>query len=299
MRALVFGSANLDKTYHVESIVSEGMTVSCTAMDQACGGKGFNQAIALGRAGVHTYFAGAVGSDGSALIDELQKTGIDTRYLMRRGMPSGHAIIQLDAQGRNCIVVCPGANDSVTKSDIDGVLESFGEGDVLVVQNEMSNTNHAINVARKRGIVVALNPSPMNAKVLEWDVASADYLFVNESEGESLSGKKAPEDILNSLHTKFPKTCVVLTLGEKGSLCVDGDGTRASTAAWKVDAVDTTAAGDTFTGYFLAARLEGRSLEEALRVASVASGIAVTRRGAAPSIPVREEVATIMASACG
>lgn len=290
MRALVFGSANLDRTYHVKSFVSEGRTISCTGMEEACGGKGFNQAIALSKAGVETFFAGAVGRDGSELIKVLEDADVDTRFLMRRDTLSGHAVIQIDAKGRNCIIVCPGANDSVTENDVDDVLGSFGEGDLLVVQNEMSNTRHAIDVAHERGVLVALNPSPFDGRVLDWDIGSADYLFVNESEGESLSGDKAPEAILESLHARFPHTCIVLTLGEQGSRCIDCDGVRRSAAALQVDAVDTTAAGDTFTGYFLAARLQGESLDTALLMASAASGIAVTRHGAAPSIPSREEV---------
>ncbi|MBQ6491403.1 MAG: ribokinase [Atopobiaceae bacterium] len=298
MKALVFGSANLDRTYHVSRFVAEGETVSCLGMEEACGGKGFNQAIALCRAGADTVFAGAVGKDGSPLVDCLVEDGVDTRHLLRRDMPSGHAVIQLDPEGRNCIIVCPGANDSVSESDVDDVLGSFSAGDMLVVQNEMSSTGRAIRVAHELGMIVALNPSPFDERILDWDIDCADYLFVNEVEGRLLSGMEDPETILGNLHSRLPHTFIVLTLGEQGSRCIGPDGVVRSAAAMSVDVVDTTAAGDTFTGYFLASRLRGESIDEASLLASVASGLAVTRCGAAPSIPKLEEV-VVLASTYG
>ena len=290
MKALVFGSANLDKTYRVNHFVSEGETISCISMEESCGGKGFNQAIALCRAGAATAFAGAIGKDGAALLDELVASGVDTRHLIHRDMPTGHAVIQLDPEGRNCIIVCPGANGSVTKKDVDKVLSSFGRGDLLVVQNEMSHTEYAICKAHELGMIVAINPSPVDEDVLHWDIECSDYLFVNEVEGALLSGKEDADSMLDELHSRYPNTCVVLTLGALGSMCVDTDGEVRTHAALAVEAVDTTAAGDTFTGYFLAARLGEESLDTALLMATVASGLAVTRPGAAPSIPIRKEV---------
>lgn len=295
MRALVFGSANLDRTYHVEHFVTKGETASCTRMQEACGGKGFNQALALQRAGFDTCFAGAIGTDGDALATELEMAGVDTSLLIRRPGPTGHAVIQLDKDGHNCIIVCPGANGTITTEDVEATLDSFVPGDLLVVQNEMSETDYAIRAAHRRGMLVAANPSPFDGRIRSWDIGCIDYLFVNEVEGALLSGKGDAEGILCELHARHPETCVILTLGGQGCQCLGTDGVVRAVRAMTVDVVDTTAAGDTFTGYFLAEVLRQRGLDQALRTATVASGLAVTRAGAGPSIPSMSEVAALLA----
>ena len=290
MRAVVFGSANLDRTYRVDHIVSAGETLSCRSMSEACGGKGFNQAIALARGGIATSFAGAIGSDGAPLVRMLEEAGVDTSHLMRREGPSGHAIIQLDDAGTNCIVVCAGANGTVTEADVDAVLADFEAGDLLVVQNEMSSTPYAIRAAHKREMIIAANPSPCDERIKEWDIGCVDYLFVNEGEAAALSHESEPEAMLARLHELYPDICIILTLGEEGSLCTAADGSVLKCPAEIVDAVDTTGAGDTFTGYFLAEVMVHAPLSRALAHASAASALCVTRHGAAPSIPTREEV---------
>jgi ribokinase len=265
-------------------------------MQEACGGKGFNQALALCRAGFDTCFAGAIGRDGDALAAELESAGVDTTHLLRRTGPTGHAVIQLDKEGHNCIIVCSGANGTVTADEVEATLDAFGPGDLLVVQNEMSETDYAIRTAHRRGMLVAANPSPFDERIQAWDIDCIDYLFVNEVEGALLSGTSDVEGMLAEFRSRYPETCIVLTLGEQGSRCLGTDGVVRAADAMPVDVVDTTAAGDTFTGYFLAEVLRGNDLDQALRAATVASGLAVTRAGAGPSIPHMSEVAALLDS---
>ena len=294
MKMVVFGSLNIDKTYTVADFVRPGQTISAAKMEQFCGGKGFNQAIALRRAGNEVFFAGAVGQDGGMLLDNLDRNGIDRRYVKQTTGATGHAIIQLDAKGQNCIIILAGANGEITQEDVESTLAGFGAGDLIVLQNEISCVELIIRRAHEKGMIVAFNPSPYDEKIAACNMTCVDFLLVNETEGAAMAGMDAPEAILDALHARYPHLNVVLTLGGDGSIFQSSDGQRFACGVHPVQAVDTTAAGDTFTGYFLSEMLRHGEADRALRMASVAAGIAVSRKGAEPSIPMLSEVKDIV-----
>ena len=290
MKYLVFGSLNIDRTYSVPHFVSAGETLSAGKMELFCGGKGFNQAVALARAGKEVWFAGAVGADGQMLLDALAADGIHAQYVKRTNGASGHAVIQVDPQGQNCIMILAGANGEITEADVDTVLAAFGPGDLIVLQNEITNVAYILRRAAEKGMTVALNPSPCDGRIAEYDMNNVSYLLVNEVEGSLIAGCEAPGAIPDKLHEAYPHMNIVLTLGSRGAVYCGKDGRRYSCGICRTNAVDTTAAGDTFTGYFLAEITDSGDAEAALQQASIASGISVSRKGASPSIPGRAEV---------
>lgn len=292
MRYLVFGSLNIDRTYSVDHFVRPGETMSADHMALYCGGKGFNQAVALARAGAEVCFAGAVGADGGMLEDALRADGIDTSHLMHRPGATGHAVIQVNRAGQNCIMILAGANGEIVPEDVPRALSGFGPGDAVVLQNEITCVAEIMASAHRRGMTVVLNPSPCDERAMGYDLAKVDYLLINAGEGMTLAGCETPDRILPRLHERCPGMRVVLTLGEQGAVYMDGEGNTLSCGAYPVHAVDTTAAGDTFTGFFLAELLKSGNGARALRLAAAASGIAVSRPGASPSIPRLSEVLT-------
>ena len=294
MKMVVFGSLNIDKTYSLTDFVHPGETVSALKMEQFCGGKGFNQAVALRRAGNEVCFAGAVGADGDFLLDALDRNGIDRTFVKQTAGATGHAIIQLDARGQNCIIILAGANGEITPADVEKTLAAFGEGDLIVLQNEISCVPEILRLAHEKGMIVAFNPSPFNEKIADCDIACVDYLLVNETEGAAMAGETAPDAILDALHARYPRLNVVLTLGGDGSVFQSAEGPRHACGIHKVQAVDTTAAGDTFTGFFLSEMLRHGDAPRALKIAAAAAGIAVSRKGAEPSIPEMGEVETVL-----
>lgn len=292
MRVLSFGSLNIDYVYEVPRFVGGGETLPALSLRRFSGGKGLNRSVALARAGLEVRHAGAVGRDGLFLLEELRAAGADTRYVeVLEDVSTGHAVIQRTPAGENCILLYGGANRRITREHIDRVLSDFGPGDALVLQNEISELPYLAEQAKKRDMIVALNPSPMEEGLLSL-LPSAGYLILNEIEASQLLrglGKPVPE-AGEALAEALPSSAtIVLTLGPQGSLCAAG-GRLIRQAAVPVRPVDTTAAGDAYTGFFLAGALSGRGVEWAMEYASAAAAIAVTRPGAAPSIPSREEV---------
>lgn len=294
MKILVYGSLNIDKTYSLNSLVRPGETVSALKMEQFCGGKGFNQAIAFRRAGNDVCFAGAVGTDSQMILDELDRNGIDRKLVRELPCATGHAIIQVDGNGQNSIIILAGANGTNDSARVDEVLSYFGCGDLVVLQNEIPCVDEIIRKAHGKGMIVAYNPSPFNEKCLMCDLGQTDILLINETEGEAMTGIAEPKAILDRLHERHPELAVVLTLGHRGSAFMNKDGTVCTSGIYASDAVDTTAAGDTFTGYFLSTYFGGQSPEDALRIAAIASGISASRNGAGPSIPTLEETMQLL-----
>ena len=282
-----FGSVNIDHVYSVPHFVRPGETLASTDYKVFSGGKGFNQSTALTRAGAKVAHAGKIGADGAWLKDALAADGADVSLLETCGEPTGHAVIQVDESGQNCIIICGGANRAITAAYAKEVVARFGKGDTLLLQNEISAIPEIIRAARARGLSIAFNPAPMGQEVLGYPLDLVDLFIVNEVEAAELAcvaADAAPDVVRDALRAKFPRAGVVLTLGSSGSIA-DIDGERESVAARRVEAVDTTAAGDTYIGYFLAARQRGLSLREAMEKATEAAAICVTRAGAAPSIP--------------
>lgn len=291
MKVLNIGSLNIDKVYQVEHFVQAKETIKSLAYTENSGGKGLNQSVALAKAGAETYHAGSVGKDGAMLTDVLKESGADISLIKISDKPTGHAIIQVEGNGQNCIMICGGANDDVTKEDIDKAISGFGKGDVLLLQNEVSNIDYAIEKAHDKGLTVILNPSPISDALKQCRLDLVDIFILNEVEGQALTGVSAedPDGIGESLKKAFPGATFVLTLGDKGSRYIKGDEVYAQDI-FKVKAVDTTAAGDTFSGYFIAGMAKGLTPQENLRNAAAASAIAVSRPGAAPSVPTVAEV---------
>ena len=295
MKILIFGSLNIDHVYQMDHFVQAGETVSALDYQKNEGGKGLNQAIALSKAGQKTYIAGAIGQDGLFLQDLLQSGGVNTRHLQIVSHPTGHAIIQVDRQGQNCIFICGGANQQISQQMMDDILAQFSAGDYILMQNEISNGDYLIRAAHARGMHVILNPSPLSPALMDWPLEFVEWFILNEIEGAALSGKDSPDDMLDALLSAYPKAHIVLTLGGDGAVYAD-DHQRLHQPAISVQAVDTTAAGDTFTGYFFHAILAGYSVSAALKEAAVAASIAVSRPGAGRSIPLYAEVKAQLAN---
>lgn len=295
MKALVFGSLNIDKVYSLASLPEKGETLRCKGYEIHVGGKGLNQAIALKKAGFDVTMAGAVGADGAFLKDHLTENGIDTSLLLTTDGFSGHAVIEVDKEGQNQMILFAGANYAITPDYCDRVLENYGEGDLILMQYETSCVEYMTEKAHKKGLTVALNPSPYVKELQGFPYENVDILVLNESEGMSITGENDIEKAVSALLKKLKGGKVVLTLGGDGAIFADEKEYR-KIPAFKVNAVDTTGAGDTFTGYFLNAYLNGETAEKALIRASAASAIAVTKKGAAETIPTKEETDAFLAS---
>ena len=294
-KVLCFGSLNIDYTYKVDHFVQKGETISSQGLQVFSGGKGLNQSTALAKAGVEIYHAGAVGRDGEFLLEQLRDVGVHTENVaVLTEVRSGNAIIQNDAEGDNCIILYGGANQAVTREQADAVIGKFSAGDYIILQNEISELAYIMETAHKKGMRIVLNPSPMNDKILALPLEKVDLLMLNEVEaGQILGTDETDGDVLmEKLLKRFPEMKFVLTLGSQGSIYGDKR-QKIKQSAYRVKAVDTTAAGDTFTGFFIGSLVKGLSVEQAMDIASRASAIAVTRAGAAPSIPTWDEVEAI------
>ncbi len=288
-KVLSFGSLNLDFVYQVDHIVLGGETIDAHDVQTHCGGKGLNQSIALARGGADVAHAGIVGDDGQALLDICRKSGVDVSRVRVDEGRSGHTIIQVDSHGQNSIILFGGTNRAVTSAYIDEALEGYDEGDLIVLQNEVNMLPQIIESAAARGMRVVLNPSPYDGRIDECDLSRVWLFFVNEIEGEQITGNSDPAQILDAFAERFPEANVVLTLGSEGAVAQFG-GERFEQPIVPTTAVDTTAAGDTFTGFFLAEYLRSSDVAGAMLTAAQASSIAVSRAGAAPSIPTLDEV---------
>lgn len=289
MKILNFGSCNIDYVYSLDHIVRIGETETTYKLEIFPGGKGLNQSIAAAKAGVKIFHAGCVGCDGNMLTDILFKNGIDISYLSKTHEKNGHAIIQVSNAGENSIFLYPGSNEMVSKEYIDIVLENFDCGDIILLQNEISNVDYIVEKAYKKHMCIILNPSPFNEEIDKIDFNKLTYIILNEVEAQEISGCDVPEESLMYIKNKYPNLKVMLTLGSKGCIYTDNK-CELNQSAFEVNAVDTTAAGDTFTGYFVAELSRGTDYPEILKIASAAAAITVSKKGAAPSIPDKCEV---------
>jgi len=298
MKILNFGSLNVDYVYSVDYFVRAGETLKVNSREVLPGGKGMNQSVALARAGAEVYHAGCIGADGAFLRALLNKNGVDTTLLRTIDGMQGHTIIQVDSKGENCILLYGGTNRQISQAQIDETLAHFGAGDWLVLQNEVNNLPRIVDAAYARGMKIVLNPSPYEEGLKAVDFGKLSWLLVNEVEACQCSGSDEPERAWDMLHTRYPELSVLITLGSAGSIAHQVTPEEIDTVrqqAFKAEAVDTTAAGDTFTGYFIGGLAEGRPLAQCMLRASAASAISVTRMGAAVSIPKKEEVEAMLA----
>ena len=296
MKVLNIGSMNLDLVYSVDHIVQPGETEASVSMNTFLGGKGMNQSVALAKAGVEVYQGGMIGEDGQPFLDACAEYGVRADFIRKVEGKSGHAVIQIDSSAQNCILLYGGANQMLTESYVDEVLEHFGAGDILLLQNEVNLLPYIVDKAYEKGMQIALNPSPFNEKLSKVDMTKISIFLLNEVEGNQVTGLTAPEEIIAKMQELYPHAKIVLTLGKDGAVYAEGE-QRFFQPIFPVKAVDTTAAGDTFTGYFLAGLAEGMAIPETLKMSAKASSIAVSRAGAVPSIPYRAEVMAALAEA--
>ena len=291
MQVLNFGSLNIDHVYTVEHFVAPGETLSSTEYRINAGGKGLNQSIALARAGVVTLHAGMIGKEGIFLKELLESSGVNVENVIVGNCATGHAIIQVEKNsGENSILLYPGANMEISTAMMAAILQKMPENSWLLLQNEINDIPFLIRNAKACGIKVAINPAPCTAAVRSYPLDLCDLIIVNEIEAAQLTAcDGTPEKCIAAMAELFPHSEVVVTLGEKGAVYRYGS-KEIAVPARMVKAVDTTSAGDTFTGYFLAAKLRGMDAESVMNHAVLASSITVSRPGAAISIPAAGEV---------
>lgn len=290
MKVLNYGSLNIDYVYEVDHFVKKGETLLSRNLKRFCGGKGLNQSIALKRAGLSVYHAGMIGEDGLFLKELLKKENINTDFLkVSKNIPTGNAIIQNDISGDNSIILYGGANQNINLSDVKNTLQNFDEGDYIILQNEINDIGDIIEIAHNRGMKILFNPAPINENINKINFKYIDILILNEVEASFFLKNKTTYDNLKELRKIFPNAEIIVTLGEEGSIYFYKD-TSIKQNAFKVKAIDSTGAGDTFIGYFLACKLKQKSIKTSCEIASKASAISVTRKGASASIPTIDEV---------
>ncbi len=287
MKCLNFGSLNIDMVYSVDHCVNDGETEAVSKLEYFPGGKGLNQSIALAKAGAEVYHAGSVGKDGGILINELKNNGVDTSFINTTDCPNGHAVIQVDKNGQNSILVFGGANHRITSEQIDRVLCEFSDSDILFLQNEINAVDEIIDKAYERNIKTVFNPSPFTEKIMNYPLDKISWFVVNETEAFRLTGETQTDKIFGVFKERYPNSDMLLTLGENGAYCLY-KGQKYFHPIYNTSVVDTTAAGDTFLGFFFA-NIQSRGVSEALKTASAAAAIAVSRNGASVSIPTAGE----------
>jgi ribokinase len=289
MKIINFGSLGNDYVYDVDHFVQAGETLSAKVLERYPGGKGLNQSVALAKAGCEVMHVGLVGQDGLHLKEGLRELGVDVSLVKEIDGPSGHAIIQRNQQGENSIIIHGGANHEFDQPLVEQALTKAEPGDVVLLQNETNGIVQILEQAKARQLPTVFNIAPCNDKVNQLPLDLVDLFIINETEGQTLTNQTEPEAIFKVLMERFSQAAFVLTLGEQGAKYLD-QRQRITVPAEHVDVVDTTAAGDTFTGYFLAHWLKGNPIESCLKIASCAAAICITKKGASVSIPSPSEL---------
>lgn len=294
MAIINFGSINIDHVYQVEHFVQPGETLASTHYQKLLGGKGANQSIALAKAGTDIKHVGLINEADFSMKQSLIRAGVDCKYVRGTETPTGHAIIQVADSGENSIILFAGANHELSDDLIRQALDSASPGDWVLMQNETNAIAEIIEQANEQKLKVAFNPAPMTESVKSLPLHKIDLLIVNEVEAEALTGTNELEAMEGWFKQELPDTAVIITLGANGAKLITSSG-NTSAEAFAVQAVDTTAAGDTFIGYFLAGYMQESEPAQCIRKACAASAVAVTRVGAAQSIPTLDEVDAFLA----
>ncbi|NME70649.1 ribokinase [Flammeovirga aprica] len=295
-KIIVIGSSNTDLVVQSERLPKAGETIMGTDFFQNQGGKGANQAVAAARLGGEVVFVANVGTDdfGSNAILSYKKEGINVDFIHQVDVPTGMAMINVDAKAENCIVVVPGANNTLSEKNIDAVAEGFHEKAIVLLQLEVpiKTVEYAVAKAKQKGALVILNPAPVKA-ISDETLRMLDIITPNETELELLSGIKVKDQqtmlkAIDILHNKGVKT-VIVTLGAKGCF-VSNTTLKQQFSAPNVNAIDTTAAGDVFNGALTVLLSEGMTLETSINFALNAASNSVTKKGAQASIPRLSEL---------
>ncbi|SLN24719.1 Ribokinase [Pseudoruegeria aquimaris] len=284
------GSINADHVYSVPHLPGPGETLAADSLNIGLGGKGTNQSVAAARAGSHVVHIGAVGADGAWARERIAGYGVNVDHVATVQGPTGHAIINVDAGGENAIVLLKGANFAFDPALVEAALAHAGVGDVLLLQNETAHQAEAARIARSKGVRVVYSAAPFSVEAVKAVLPHVDLLAMNEIEAAQLSEAlgTTPEAL------EVPET--LITQGAKGAVWRAASGERHVVASFSVTPKDTTAAGDTFAGYFAAACEQGLAVPEAMRLAAGAAALKVTRAGAADAIPTRAEVEAFIAA---
>lgn len=299
MAVINFGSINIDHIYTVPHFVTPGETLSSSRYQSVLGGKGANQSIAAAHAGTAVKHVGAVHSSDTPFVNQLESAGVNCQFVNQQNtIASGHAIIQVNDEGENAIVLFAGANHILSETQIDNAIDSAEDDDWVLLQNETSAIGSIINKAADKGLFIAFNPAPMTPDIANLPLEKVTLLFVNEVEAMQLTNTQTIAEASSALSTNYPDTKVIMTLGKAGVTYLH-KGQQINVEGFKVHAVDTTAAGDTFTGYFLATYIDGLANGNsepnvALKTACAAAALCVTKAGAAPSIPKASDVAKFL-----
>ena len=213
MNVVNFGSLNIDHVYAVDHFCRAGETIHTKSYTQTAGGKGLNQSIAVSRSGQKVHHAGLLGPEGTRLAELLSGSGVDLRYLKHTDVPQGHAVIQVQPDGQNCIFLYGGSNQAVTPQEIDEVLMQLNAGDYLLLQNEIANLTYLLRAAARRGLRVVLNASPISDELLNADLSGVDWLVVNEIECAAMAGCGDAQAGYETLKQRYPSLGILLTLG--------------------------------------------------------------------------------------
>lgn len=305
-RLLNIGSINIDYVYRVPHFLRAGETLEADTRDIFMGGKGLNQTVAAARSGIEVAHAGVLGEDGRFLYDFIKSAGINVDFLrIDPCTPSGHTVIQVTPDAENAILYFAGTNHALTHELIASALDYLEKGDVVLLQNEVNDVAFSLTEAKKRELFTVFNPAPFSPKVLAYPLDKVDVLIVNETEAQGILGTEIrdKEKLLEGLKSRLPHALIFLTLGAKGMSCVIPDIDRKlHFNAYKVDAVDTTGAGDTFVGYAMRAVMSyfdrgyDSQFETLIQEAMLAAAVSVTRAGAVPSIPSLNELNSFKAN---
>ncbi len=279
------GSINADLVYRVPHLPGPGETLSARSFHRGLGGKGANMSVAAARAAAHCVHIGAVGRDGAWAVERLMEYGVDTRHIATVDAVTGNAVIAVDDDGENNIILLPGANHMISEAHIAAGFDEAGAADIFLTQNETNAQRLAAEVASGRGMRVAYAAAPFDVRAVQAVLPLLDLLFLNAVEAEQLEAAtgQGPADL--------PVRDVIVTLGAQGARWYNTDtGQTREFPAIPVVAVDTTGAGDTFTGYVLAGLDRGMPMAQAIGQAMIAGAIVVTRHGASDVIPDLKDV---------
>ncbi|MBQ1908098.1 MAG: ribokinase [Firmicutes bacterium] len=295
MKVMFYGSMNIDHTYRVDHIALPGETQPAVSLSVGAGGKGANQcaafAKALGEERPQLFFAGKCGEDGRFIKDLLSELGADVSHVASCEH-TGSAVIQLDRNGQNSIIIYGGGNTQIEKDEIVSALAELSEGDMLCLNAEINALDFIMEQALEKGLRIVFNPSPITPELRELPLGRCMLLVLNEIEGRvmaELPVGASYEEILEALRAKYPESMIVLTMGSEGSYFAFRE-TKLRCPVKDTVVADTTCAGDTFLGYFLAGLIEGKAPADCLRLATAASSITVSRPGAMLSVPFRREL---------
>lgn len=289
MKVYNLGSVNIDYVYKTDHIVKPEETLSSYSLRVYPGGKGLNQSIALSRAGIKVIHGAHIGDDGKFLIETLKHSGVDTNRIKISKEKTGHAIIQVDKKGQNSIILYAGTNALIDFKYINTFLIDAEKDDIILLQNETSGLDEIFKTAYNKGMQIVFNPSPFDNSIKNLPLNFVKYWFCNEIEAGELFNTSDPEEMLKRFIEQYPSSNLILTLGDKGSMFINAN-EKIYQPAIKTNIVDTTAAGDTFTGYFISAVINKKTIKEAMLLASKAASFAISKNGASESIPYINEI---------